>query len=277
MPFMAGAARAAGALLALPFSPLQGTAVRRACETRVTYAWRRYQVKLYDKSAKQFKDVTIDDFIPVWRGTGTVGVWAELDLVWLLAGWRTGAGCCACGRSLACASLLSADVRPVQPCFARPTGPEAWVLLLVRAAERRHVCMHGRSCSPRVPAHALSILHELPVTLGPTAHPSVLHGRLDWTAARLRRWQGHLCNALLYSQEKAFAKFVGSYHYLSGGMASWALETLTGAGLQLCGLRSSAQADELRYHLARAAVHGKVPSALATRTCTGVHGARPRG
>ncbi|KAG2431784.1 hypothetical protein HXX76_009280 [Chlamydomonas incerta] len=81
----------------------------------------RYQLRLWDKGSRQFKEVVVDDYIPVWRQNGGGGP----------------AG---------------------QPCFARPAGNEAWVLLL----------------------------------------------------------------------EKAMAKAVGNYHYLNGGMASWALETLTG-------------------------------------------------
>lgn len=75
----------------------------------------RYQVRLWDKQNKQYKEVTIDDQLPVYKSTG-------------------------------------------ETCFARPSGNEAWVLLL----------------------------------------------------------------------EKAMAKFVGNYHFLKGGAASWALETLTG-------------------------------------------------
>ncbi|GLC33565.1 hypothetical protein PLESTB_000088800 [Pleodorina starrii] len=75
----------------------------------------RYQLRLWDKQNRRFKEIIIDDTIPVWRQGG-------------------------------------------QPCFAQPTGNEAWVLLL----------------------------------------------------------------------EKAMAKYVGSYHFLNGGMASWGLETLTG-------------------------------------------------
>ncbi|PNH06942.1 Calpain-3, partial [Tetrabaena socialis] len=75
----------------------------------------RYQVRLWEKQNRRYREITIDDQIPVWRQGG-------------------------------------------QPCFARPTGNEAWVLLL----------------------------------------------------------------------EKAVAKFVGSYHFLNGSNASWALEALTG-------------------------------------------------
>ncbi|GFR48950.1 hypothetical protein Agub_g10964 [Astrephomene gubernaculifera] len=75
----------------------------------------RYQLRLWDKQARRYSDIVVDDHIPIWRQGG-------------------------------------------QPCYARPAGNEAWVLLL----------------------------------------------------------------------EKAMAKHVGSYASLSGGMASWALETLTG-------------------------------------------------
>jgi hypothetical protein len=35
-------------------------------------AKRRYQLKLYNRNVKQFKDVVIDDHIPTWKDSGTV-------------------------------------------------------------------------------------------------------------------------------------------------------------------------------------------------------------
>ncbi|GIM07106.1 hypothetical protein Vretimale_11331 [Volvox reticuliferus] len=50
----------------------------------------RYQLRLWDKQSRRFREIVIDDAIPVWRQGG-------------------------------------------QPCFAQPTGNEAWVLLLEKA------------------------------------------------------------------------------------------------------------------------------------------------
>ncbi|KAG2440679.1 hypothetical protein HYH02_010258 [Chlamydomonas schloesseri] len=53
----------------------------------------RYQLRLWDRARKQFREITIDDRIPVWKENGL-------------------------------------------PCFARPNGNEAWVLLLEKAVAK---------------------------------------------------------------------------------------------------------------------------------------------